>query len=379
MRELARKSGLSAAQISRIENGSVEQPSVRTLINLAVALGRDSELLLIAAGHTRGAEARGTLRRWASLLPAPRRDYVESRIAIVESAEAALRHEAEVKEARLAELRTSLAEEEETISSLRRRIVESQRTLEAAPPKTSDESVEDDSTNKRLTMLDWLKAMVAYESEQVEEARERRRKLEEEFAVDTEELTSLRRQIEEIEAESELIRVAGSLFVESPGAPRTAGTTTQAPAGSGPADLDVAVKVFSAETARLVHEIRNKLAHSAGSNSTTHGTRSVTESIDRQLNQLQRGLAISLKELEASSDLGDEEFREIRRRWPALEPGRRRKVLEFVKDQHALSVETREARRILAAETPEEAFSIGDEASAFYGLDDAEGGDANRD
>lgn len=51
MRELARRSGLSAAQISRIEGGEVGQPSAETLTRIALALDRDAELLLIAAGR----------------------------------------------------------------------------------------------------------------------------------------------------------------------------------------------------------------------------------------------------------------------------------------------------------------------------------------
>ena len=55
MRELARRSGLSAAQISRIEAGEVERPVAETLVRLAKALGRDAQLLLVFAGHIGGA------------------------------------------------------------------------------------------------------------------------------------------------------------------------------------------------------------------------------------------------------------------------------------------------------------------------------------
>ena len=62
MRGLARRSGLSAAQVSRIEAGEVERPVAETLVKLAKALDRDAQLLLVFAGHIRGARARQLLR-----------------------------------------------------------------------------------------------------------------------------------------------------------------------------------------------------------------------------------------------------------------------------------------------------------------------------
>src|SRR6266540_1730751 len=58
MRGLARRSGLSAAQVSRIEAGEVERPVAETLVKLAKALDRDAQLLLVFAGHISGARAR---------------------------------------------------------------------------------------------------------------------------------------------------------------------------------------------------------------------------------------------------------------------------------------------------------------------------------
>src|SRR5437868_1806794 len=48
MRGLARRSGLSAAQVSRIEAGEVERPAAETLVKLAKALDRDAQLLLFS-------------------------------------------------------------------------------------------------------------------------------------------------------------------------------------------------------------------------------------------------------------------------------------------------------------------------------------------
>jgi len=73
MRGLARRSGLSAAQISRIEAGEVERPVAETLVKLAKALDRDAQLLLVFAGHIRGAKARQLLRQAIEALPEPGR------------------------------------------------------------------------------------------------------------------------------------------------------------------------------------------------------------------------------------------------------------------------------------------------------------------
>ncbi len=64
MRELARRGDVSAAQISRIEAGDVERPSVDTLISIAHALDRNPRPLLIASGHIGGEEAKALLRHY---------------------------------------------------------------------------------------------------------------------------------------------------------------------------------------------------------------------------------------------------------------------------------------------------------------------------
>jgi transcriptional regulator with XRE-family HTH domain len=113
MRGLARRSGLSAAQISRIEAGEVERPVAETLVKLAKALDRDAQLLLVFAGHIRGARARQLLRQGIEALPEPGR--VEH--------EALARLEAEDQRER--RLREELAEAE-------RALVQAQRDLDEA-------------------------------------------------------------------------------------------------------------------------------------------------------------------------------------------------------------------------------------------------------
>jgi transcriptional regulator with XRE-family HTH domain len=85
MRGLARRSGLSAAQVSRIEAGEVERPVAETLVKLAKALDRDAQLLLVFAGHIRGARARQLLREAIEALPEPGRAEYDSALARLEA------------------------------------------------------------------------------------------------------------------------------------------------------------------------------------------------------------------------------------------------------------------------------------------------------
>jgi hypothetical protein len=69
MREIARRSGLSPAQISRIESGDVEQPSAETLTRIARALERNPEALLIATGRFPLPEATTIVGRMLEAVP----------------------------------------------------------------------------------------------------------------------------------------------------------------------------------------------------------------------------------------------------------------------------------------------------------------------
>jgi transcriptional regulator with XRE-family HTH domain len=61
MRRLAGDAGLSAAQISRLESGQVQQPAAETLVAIARALSLNPMPLLILAGHVPDDEARAWL------------------------------------------------------------------------------------------------------------------------------------------------------------------------------------------------------------------------------------------------------------------------------------------------------------------------------
>jgi len=127
MRGLARRSGLSAAQISRIEAGEVERPAAETLVKLAKALDRDAQLLLVFAGHIRGARARQLLRQAIEALPEPGR---------AEHADALARLEAEdEREHRLreevADAERALAKAQQDLDEARLEVADTKRTKRA--------------------------------------------------------------------------------------------------------------------------------------------------------------------------------------------------------------------------------------------------------
>jgi transcriptional regulator with XRE-family HTH domain len=126
MRGLARRSGLSAAQVSRIEAGEVERPVAETLVRLAKALDRDAQLLLVFAGHIRGARARELLRAAIEALPEPGR---------AEHADAFARLEAECERER--RLRAELVEAEAGLAEARRDLDEARERVAAKPVRAA--------------------------------------------------------------------------------------------------------------------------------------------------------------------------------------------------------------------------------------------------
>ena len=140
MRGLARRSGLSAAQISRIEAGEVERPAAETLVRLAKALDRDAQILLVFAGHIRGARARQLLREAIEALPEPGR---------AEQADALARLEAE--DEREHRLREELVEAERALAKAQRDLEEAR--FEAADTKRTKRLPE---AHKRLRELGML-------------------------------------------------------------------------------------------------------------------------------------------------------------------------------------------------------------------------------
>ena len=128
MRELARRSGLSAAQISRIEAGEVERPVAETLVRLAKALGRDAQLLLVFAGHIRGTRAQQLLRQAIEALPEQSR---------AEYAPALSRLEAEGERQR--RLQDELAAAEAALTRIQQDLDETRQSVAAEPSRDAKE------------------------------------------------------------------------------------------------------------------------------------------------------------------------------------------------------------------------------------------------
>jgi transcriptional regulator with XRE-family HTH domain len=61
LRDVAERSGISAATINRIEKGLVDSPSAETLISIARGLGRNPFFLLLLSGRVSESEARRQL------------------------------------------------------------------------------------------------------------------------------------------------------------------------------------------------------------------------------------------------------------------------------------------------------------------------------
>jgi transcriptional regulator with XRE-family HTH domain len=124
MRGLARRSGLSAAQVSRIEAGEVERPVAETLVKLAKALDRDAQLLLVFAGHIRGARARQLLRGAIGALREPGKAEhadVLARLEAEDEREQRLREE-------LADVERALAKAQQDLDEARSEAAETKRT-----------------------------------------------------------------------------------------------------------------------------------------------------------------------------------------------------------------------------------------------------------
>jgi transcriptional regulator with XRE-family HTH domain len=159
MRGLARRSGLSAAQVSRIEAGEVERPVAETLVKLAKALDRDAQLLLVFAGHIRGARARQLLREAIEALPEPGRSEQADGLARLEAEgerEQRLREELADAEAALAEAQHDLDEARFGAAETKRtkRLPEARERLREVGMRARRSAVEVAEKRRRFERLD---------------------------------------------------------------------------------------------------------------------------------------------------------------------------------------------------------------------------------
>jgi transcriptional regulator with XRE-family HTH domain len=257
MRGLARRSGLSAAQISRIEAGEVERPAAETLVKLAKALDRDAQLLLVFAGHIRGARARQLLREALEALPEPGR---------AEHADALARLEAE----------------DQREHRLREELTDAERALAKARQDLDEARVEGDRVA----------------AEPLSDAQARLREAGMVGKRSAVEVAQKRRQVEQLDnaASEEVFALAGRLFLH---------------AAAGGDHLE-AWRQYSGQ---------------------------ITPA--------------------------DPELRQLLQAWRQLGHERRKKVLEFSQDQLALSLLRVETALLGSVQTPEEAFELVRDASAW--------------
>ena len=157
MRGLARRSGLSAAQISRIEAGEVERPAAETLVRLAKALDRDAQLLLVFAGHIRGARARQLLREAIEALPEPgKAEHADAlaRLEVEDEREHRLREELTDAERTLAKAQQDLDEARFEVADTKRtkRLPEAHKQLrEVAQKRRQFEQLDDAQSEEVCT------------------------------------------------------------------------------------------------------------------------------------------------------------------------------------------------------------------------------------
>jgi transcriptional regulator with XRE-family HTH domain len=159
MRGLARRSGLSAAQISRIEAGEVERPAAETLVKLAKALDRDAQLLLVFAGHIRGARARQLLRQAIEALPEPgKAEHADglARLEAEDEREQRLREELSDAERALAKAQQDLdeARSEAPETKQRKRLPEAHEWLREVGTLAQRCAVEVAQKRRQLEQLD---------------------------------------------------------------------------------------------------------------------------------------------------------------------------------------------------------------------------------
>jgi transcriptional regulator with XRE-family HTH domain len=342
MRELARKSGLSAAQVSRIEAGDVAKPSVGTLVRLAVALDGDSDLLLVASGQVVGQEAREILQARAEPAAPAIRQRALDRLGVVAKAETQLILAESVMTDTLEEAQADRDESARAYISMNQALGASETAIEVL--REQHGSVADGAYENHARLEAELAAIESHGH-----------KVRAEIDRLSDELTDIREQLANLEADPELADIAARLFVESTGSagPAMSGSTPQP--GSSP---DRIVESLEAQTTQALESLRLRLA-----------TEEVAKEVAREMDAVQKRMAAFIQAAAAKAEITDPDLREIQRRWRYIEPARQKKILDFVEDQHFLSVERREAMRILDAATDEEMEEPGDEFQQYMTRD----------
>jgi transcriptional regulator with XRE-family HTH domain len=337
MRELARRSGLSAAQISRIEAGLVETPTIETVTGLAHALERDPQLLLVALGRIDDEEAVALVLRALSQLgpsapPGLREarkpvEQAHQRVQEVDNGRVRLLNDWQVLAGQHDVLKAESAELEEEIESLR-------SSVELNDDPDAIASLREDADER-----EWRLNVVLRDVEAID-----RRGAE------------LRREMTKCEAtmlkvvarRSEVLRLAaGELFVS--GATSTdrvvealLENVANMPPGSGKSHLISRYLSSSRADDELKRIVAEVTAKSAEIEMTAEQVRTqLTERLEKSLAQTRAEFDQLTRQLrnQLVHQTGDPNFRKLAAAWSRLNPERREKVLDFIEDQRRLSVQ----------------------------------------
>jgi transcriptional regulator with XRE-family HTH domain len=354
MRELARRSGLSAAQISRIEAGSVEAPTIETLNRLSRALERDPQLLFVALGRVDDDEAASYLLRALSQLG-------PSVPPVLEKA----RHRIEEAHRRVRQLdreRISLLNDWQALAGqhdeLKAEVAELQGEIESL--RSSEDLNEDEDALEALR-------------EEAEEREERLHVVLRDLDAITRRGGELRQRMEKCEASmaaaserrAEFVRrAAGELF--SSGATSTEreleallASVMNLPPGSGKTHLLTQFIAPAAPDEEFMRRLDELVERSARVEVTTDDVRKqLAETITKSFAQTRVELEQAMRHLrnQLVHQTGDADFRKLAAAWNRLTPDRRAKVLDFVEDQRRLSIQDQVER---------EEVTVIDEAHSF--------------
>jgi transcriptional regulator with XRE-family HTH domain len=331
MREIARRSGLSAAQISRIEAGNVETPTIETVTSLANALDRDPQLLLVALGRIDGEQAVGVVLRVLSQVgsSAPRRlrearkpvEQAHQRVRELDKLRASRLNDWQVLAGHHDVLKAESAELEDEIENLK-----ASEELNDDPDAIAILREEAKEREERLDVV--LRDLDAIDRRGAELRRQMAKR----------EATMLKA----VERRSEIVRqTASELFVSGATSTDRAveallETVINLPSGSGKSQL-IARYLSSvrgdSDLTRVLAELTDK------STEIEVTAEQVRKQMRAELDQLTRQLRNQLVH-----QTGDSDFRKLAAAWSRLTPERREKVLDFVEDQRRLSVQEQVAR-----------------------------------
>ena len=345
MREVARRSGLSIAQISRIESGSVDAPTTETVARLAAALGRDPRILFVALGRIDGHDAVRIVR---NALQSPSVDAglsalgdemgkSEESILFLQGQRSALSKEWQALAGRSDDLEAEAHLLFQTLQGLEKAAAENHER-----PNVAAECL--GAAHEVRQRLERVRSDRAASHRYAEDVQ---RELKKQEPVLREEERRLADTVRE---------AAGKLFVSTAGAATSPSSLIAEMSESASGSDEQALRyldalVSSTERSRLVRALEESLAGSSKKAISHRHLYDAMEESQKRLSELTRDLADKL-----AHEPSDMDSRRLVASWNRLTPERRKRVLEFVEDQRLLSMQEQLSQ-------PEEVAAIEEAAS----------------